>query len=63
MDHRLVNGTIEIGEWGRDLRMTPDVAGVRQNLKLIADHGQVPADVNQNVIASWGATPGGGYYV
>ncbi len=57
------NGTIRIGEWGRDLRMTPDVAGVRQNLKLIVDHGQVPASVNQNVIASWGATLGGGYYV
>jgi Phosphodiester glycosidase len=57
------NGTIKIGEWGRDLRMTPDVVGVRQNLKLIVDHGQVPATVNENVISSWGATLGGGYYV
>ena len=57
------NGTIKIGVWGRDLRMTPEVVGVRQNLKLIVDHGQVPSDVNQNVISSWGATLGGGYYV
>jgi hypothetical protein len=57
------NGTIKIGEWGRGLHMTPDVAGVRQNLKLIVDNGTVPASVNQNVIASWGATLGGGYYV
>ena len=57
------NGTIKIGDWGRDLGLTPDVVGVRQNLKLIVDHGRVPASVNQNVISSWGATLGGGYYV
>jgi phosphodiester glycosidase len=57
------NGTIKIGEWGRDVRMTPEVVGVRQNLKLIVDHGRVPAAVNENVISSWGATLGGGYYV
>jgi Phosphodiester glycosidase len=57
------NGTIKIGEWGQDVRMTPDVVGVRQNLKLIVDHGRVPASVNENVISSWGATLGGGYYV
>src|SRR6185312_13618374 len=31
------DGTIKIGSWGRELRMTPDVAGVRQNLKLLVD--------------------------
>jgi hypothetical protein len=39
------------------------VAGVRQNLKLIVDHGTVPAAVDQNVQSQWGATLGGGYYV
>ncbi len=57
------NGTIKIGSWGSEVRMTPDVAGVRQNLKLIVDHGVVPASVNQDVLGSWGATLGGGYYV
>jgi hypothetical protein len=57
------NGTIKIGEWGRDVRMTPDVEGVRQNLKLIVDHGRIPASVNQDVETNWGATLGGGYYV
>ncbi|HEY2277395.1 MAG TPA: hypothetical protein VGI00_03520, partial [Streptosporangiaceae bacterium] len=57
------NGTIKIGSWGRELRMTPDVAGVRQNLKLLVDHGKVPATVDQNVKTTWGATLGGGYYV
>jgi Phosphodiester glycosidase len=57
------NGTIKIGEWGRDVSMTPDVVGVRQNLKLIVDHGRVPAAVNNDVLGAWGATLGGGYYV
>jgi hypothetical protein len=57
------DGTISIGAWGSEARMTPDVAGVRQNLRLIVDHGKVPAAVNQNVLSSWGATLGGGYYV
>jgi hypothetical protein len=57
------NGSAKIGAWGRDLRMTSQVAGVRQNLKLIVDHGQVPASVDSNVESSWGFTLGGGYYV
>jgi len=57
------NGTVKIGSWGHELRMTPDVVGVRQNLKLLIDHGKIPAAVNQNVLTSWGATLGGGYYV
>jgi len=57
------DGTIKIGSWGHELRMTPDVVGVRQNLKLLVDHGKVPATVDQNVNTTWGATLGGGYYV
>jgi hypothetical protein len=57
------NGSITVGVWGRGVRMTPNVVGVRQNLKVIVDHGRIPADVNQNVLSSWGATLGGGYYV
>jgi hypothetical protein len=57
------DGTIKIGSWGRELGMTPNVVGVRQNLKLLIDHGQVSPKVNQDVLSSWGATLGGGYYV
>jgi hypothetical protein len=57
------NGSIKIGAWGRDFHMTSSIAGVRQNLKLIVDHGQIPADVSKNVLSSWGATLGGAYYV
>ncbi|MGH3279735.1 MAG: hypothetical protein ACRDNW_11450 [Trebonia sp.] len=57
------DGTIKIGEWGRDFTMSSSIAGVRQNLKLLVDHGKVSADANSNVMSNWGATLGGGYYV
>jgi hypothetical protein len=57
------NGTIKIGEWGRDFSMNSSIAGVRQNLMLLVDHGKVAADANSNVMSNWGATLGGGYYV
>jgi hypothetical protein len=57
------NGTIRIGAWGSEVRMSASVTGVRQNLRLIVDHGRVPSAVNQDVLGSWGATLGGGYYV
>jgi hypothetical protein len=57
------NGTVKIGDWGRDFGMTSQVAAVRQNLKLIVDHGQVPNSVDSNVEAGWGYTLGGDYYV
>jgi hypothetical protein len=57
------DGTAKIGVWGRDLSMTSQVAAVRQNLKPIVDHGQIPASVDNNVETGWGFTLGGGYYV
>lgn len=58
------DGTLAIGTWGHGkLHMGPDIAAVRQNLKLIVVRGQVPATVDQNVTTSWGATLGGGYNV
>ncbi len=58
------NGQMKIGAWGYGgLHLGPNVVGVRQNLKLIISNGQIPADINQNVISNWGATLGGGYYV
>ncbi len=57
------NGTIKIGEWGRDFKMNSSIEGVRQNLKLLVDHGKVAANADSNVMSNWGATLGGGYYV
>ncbi|HEY3877462.1 MAG TPA: phosphodiester glycosidase family protein [Trebonia sp.] len=57
------NGTIKIGEWGRDFSMNSSVEGVRQNLKLLVDRGKVASNANLSVQSSWGATLGGGEYV
>ena len=57
------NGTIKIGEWGRDFTMNSKVEGVRQNLKLLVDHGKVSSDANLAVNTNWGATLGGGAWV
>ena len=57
------NGTIKIGVWGKHLHMTPNVVGVRQNLRPIVAHGRIPSTVDQNVESTWGATLGGGFYV
>ena len=57
------DGTIKIGQWGRDFKMNSSIAGVRQNLKLLVDHGKVSANSNSDVMSNWGATLGGGYYV
>jgi hypothetical protein len=57
-------GGLAIGTWGHGgLAMSHDVVGVRQNLRPIVEHGQIPPTVDQNVEAGWGATLGGGYYV
>jgi hypothetical protein len=58
------DGKLRIGAWGYGgLRMGPDIAAVRQNLKLIVRGGEIPASVNSQVVSTWGATLGGGYYV
>ncbi|NEB79537.1 phosphodiester glycosidase family protein [Streptomyces sp. SID14478] len=48
------DGSIKIGAWGRDVRMTPDVIGVRQCLELMVDHGKVVDNIGDD--AAWGAT-------
>ncbi len=57
------DGRVDIGSWGRDVHMTRQVKGVRQNLRLIVDHGRVPASVDVSVQTNWGATLGGGEFV
>ena len=57
------NGTIKIGQWGRDFKLNPSIAGVRQNLKLLVDRGKISPDLNQDIETNFGATLGGGYYV
>jgi len=57
------DGSVQVGEWGRHVTMTPDVLGARQNLDLIVDDGQVNARINDNAGNRWGATLGNDLYV
>ncbi|MBD0745070.1 phosphodiester glycosidase family protein [Streptomyces sp. CBMA152] len=55
------DGSIRIGVWGRDMRMTPDVVGVRQCLELMVDGGSVVPDIDND--SKWGATDQSKMYV
>ena len=57
------NGSIKIGQWGRDESMGPDVTGVRQNLSLLVDHGTVMVDAGAGSSAKWGITISNAYFV
>jgi len=57
------DGTMSVGEWGRDFHMTPDVASVRQNLDLIIDGAKPVADLTNPNAIKWGKTLGGTFNV
>ena len=57
------DGTATVGQWGRDVSMTPSVVAVRQNLDLIVDRGQAVPGLLANDNAKWGYTLGGKVYV
>jgi hypothetical protein len=51
-------GKVDIGTWGDEVTMTPDVEAVLQNLVPIVDHGQPAAAATYGDTAIWGATLG-----
>jgi hypothetical protein len=57
------DGSVKIGEWGRDVTMTSSVTGVRQNLSLLVDGGQVTAAANSGSGAEWGVTVNNAFFV
>ncbi len=57
------NGTSTVGEWGRDVTMTPDVVSVRQNLDLLVDGGRPVPGLNATDSSQWGYTLGNQIYV
>jgi hypothetical protein len=52
------DGHVDIGMWGRDEQLTPNVASVRQNLDLLVDHAQISPEVTATSSRAWGATLG-----
>ncbi|WP_037570163.1 phosphodiester glycosidase family protein [Phaeacidiphilus oryzae] len=57
------DGRVAVGTWGSEVSMSPQVVGVRQNLRLVVDHGRVPSGVNSDIESGWGLTIGGKYFV
>jgi len=52
------NGRIDIGAWGSEVTLGPDVVAVLQNLVPMVDRGQVSASATYNDTSLWGATLG-----
>ncbi len=48
------DGSIAVGEWGRDITGASDFVAVRQNLHLIIDNGQLVDGLAHNVGGRWG---------
>jgi hypothetical protein len=57
------NGASTVGQWGRDVSLTPNVVSVRQNLDLLVDNGNPVPGLNANDSTRWGATLGNAVYV
>ncbi len=57
------DGTVTVGQWGRDVTAGPNVVAVRQNLHLLVDHGRPVPGLNGNDHHAWGRTLGGRVYV
>lgn len=57
------DGTVDVGDWGRDAKMGPDIRAVRQNLSLLIDGGQEPSDLDVDSTSRWGATLGNKTFV
>ena len=52
------DGRVDVGAWGTEVNMTPDVVAVLQNLVPMVDHGQVSASATYNDASVWGSTLG-----
>ena len=57
------DGSMTIGSWNQEVHMTSNVVGVRQNLALLIDHGQIAPNIDYNPEINWGLTLGGKYYI
>jgi hypothetical protein len=57
------NGTADVGTWGDEVRMTPDVVSVRQNLVPLVDDGHVNPTCATGGTKEWGSTIGQKAYI
>jgi hypothetical protein len=52
------DGRVNVGTWGTEVSMTPDVVAILQNLVPIVDHGQPAPNATYGDTQIWGATLG-----
>lgn len=57
------DGRVNIGTWGSDVSMSPQVESVLQNVVLLVDHGRIAPSATYTDIAIWGYTLGNAYVV
>jgi hypothetical protein len=57
------DGSVNIGAWGTEVRMTPDVVQVRQNVNPLVDDGHVVPGLNADDTWEWGFTLGNQVFV
>ena len=57
------DGSANVGVWGRDFNMSPDIKAVRQNLVLLVDNGQLNPELREDDTTAFGATLGNNVYV
>ena len=57
------DGTVDVGAWGSEVRMTPDVVSVRQNLVPLVDDGAVNPTCATGGTQEWGSTVGQAAYI
>lgn len=50
------NGEVDLGEWGIDLSLTPDMAAFRQNGPLVINKGEINPKIHDNSPQDWGYT-------
>ena len=57
------NGMVDVGAWSTEVKMTPDVAAVRQNLWLLVNHGKPNRTLATDPNVTWGVTVSGSVLV
>lgn len=57
------DGSADVGVWGRDFQMGPDIVAARQNLELLLDNYQLNPELRENDTSAFGATVGNNVYV
>ena len=57
------DGHMDIGTWGSQIKMSPAIVSVRQNLSMLINDGAVTPNLNVSVLQNWGYTVKNAHFV